>query len=47
MWINVKKLRNPHNYGQLVFNKGGKNATMEKRISSASGVGKAGQPHVI
>ena len=36
---------NPHIYGQLIFNKGGKNIYWEK-VSSASGAGKVGQPHV-
>ena len=36
---------NPHTYGQLIFDKGGKNIQWEK-VSSASDVGKVGQPHV-
>ena len=31
---------NPHTYGQLIFNQGGKNIQWEKTVSSASGVGK-------
>jgi len=34
---------NPHIYGQLIFNKGGKTMQWRKTVSSASGVGKAGQ----
>ena len=37
---------NPYTYGQLTFDKGGKNYNGEKTISSQSDVGKAGQPHV-
>ena len=37
---------NPFIYGQLIFNKGGKNIQWEKIVSLASGVGKVGQPHV-
>ena len=36
---------NPHTYGQLIFDKGGKNIQWEK-VSSARVVGKVGQPHV-
>ena len=36
---------NPHIYSQLVFDKRGKNIQW-KKISPASGVGKAGQLHV-
>ena len=36
---------NPHTYGQLIFNKGGKNIKWEK-VSSAGGAGKVGQLHV-
>ena len=36
---------NLHTYSQLIFDKGGKNIKWEK-VSSSSGVGKAGQPHV-
>ena len=35
---------NPHTWGQLVYNKGDKNIQWRKTDSSASGVGKAGQP---
>ena len=31
---------NPHTYGQLIFDKGGKNG--EKTVSSANAVGKTG-----
>ena len=34
---------NPHTYGQLIFNKGGKNIQV---VYSASGIGKVGQLHV-
>ena len=37
---------NSHTYGQLIFNKGGKNIQWRKMVSSASGAGKAGQPHL-
>ena len=37
---------NPHTYSQLIFNKGGKLYNGEKTVSSASGAGKVGQPHV-
>ena len=36
---------NPHIYGQLMFDKGGKKVQWRK-VSSANGVGKAGQLHV-
>ena len=36
---------NPDNYGQLIFDKGGKNTKLEK-VFPASGAGKAGQPCV-
>jgi len=36
---------NPDTYGQLIFDKGGKNIKWEK-VFSASGSGKTGQPHV-
>ena len=37
---------NPHTHSQLIFDKGGKNIQWKKEESSASGVGKVGQPHV-
>ena len=36
---------NIHIYSQLIFDKGGKNI-QQRKVSSARGVGKAGQPHV-
>ena len=37
---------NPQLYGQLIFDKAGKNIQCEKKtVSSANGVGKIGQPH--
>ena len=35
----------PQLYGQLIFNKAGKNVQW-KNVSSTNGVGKIGQPHV-
>ena len=37
--------KTPHTYGQLIFNKGGKNKQWEK-VSSISGAGRTGQLHV-
>ena len=37
---------NPHTYSQLIFNKGGKLYNGEKTVSSASSVGKVGQPYI-
>ena len=37
---------NPDTYGQLIFNKGGKNINWEKDSLYSSGVGKTGQPYV-
>ena len=37
---------NPHTYGHLIFNKGGKNIQWIKTISLTSGAGKTGQPLV-
>ena len=37
---------NPHAYGQLIYDKDDKNIQWKKRVSSASGVGKAEQLNV-
>ena len=37
---------NPHTYGHLIFNKGGRNTQGSKDISLTSGAGKTGQPLV-
>ena len=37
---------NPHTYGQLIFDKVGKNIQWKKTISLTSGAGKTGQPLV-
>ena len=44
-WNRTEKLEiNPDTYGQLIFDKRGKNIKWEK-VSSASGAGKTGQLH--
>ena len=35
----------PHLYGQLIFDKGGRNVQWKMTASSTNGVGKIGQPH--
>ena len=35
----------PQLYGQLIFDKAGKNVQWKKTVSSTNGVGKIGQPH--
>ena len=37
---------NPHTYGKLIFDKGGKNIQWKKTISLKSGAEKTGQPLV-
>ena len=37
--------RNGQTYGQLIFDKEGKNIQCKKTVSSANGVGKTGQRH--
>ena len=36
---------NPSTYGQLIYDKGGKNIQWEKTVSSISGAGKTGELH--
>ena len=46
-WNEIESLEiNPHTYGRLTFDKGGKNIQWRKEISLISGAGKTGQPHV-
>ena len=46
-WKKIKSPEiNPHTYGHLIFNKGGKNISGEKTIFLTSGSGKTGQPPV-
>ena len=37
---------NPHTYGHLIYDKGGKKYNGEKTVSSISGTMKSGQLHV-
>ena len=37
---------NPCTYGQLIYDKGGKNVQWSKTVSSPTGAGKTGQIHV-
>ena len=37
---------NPHTYGQLIYDKGGKDIQWRKTVSSISGAGTTGQLHV-
>ena len=38
---------NPSTYGQLIYNKGGRNILLERRpVSSISGAGKIGELHI-
>ena len=37
---------NPYTYSQLIYDKGERICNGEKAVSSASGIGKAGQPYV-
>ena len=47
-WNKIELEINSHTHGQLIYDKEGKNITYngEKTVSSISGAGKTGQPHV-
>ena len=42
----MEQNREPGNYGQLIFNKGGKNIKCEKDSLFSNGAGKTGQMHI-
>ena len=42
---NRKPRMNPQLYGQLIFDKAGKNIQWKKVVSSTNGVGKTGKQH--